>query len=115
MAVLRGAMHMVRRTAIDEPQIVTEAIDDPWPAWEPLLDWTAHIHQDPDILVGKPVVRGTRLSAEFLIELFAAGWTEEAILEEYDQVSKEALRAVLAFAAQCIRERYPVTSPDGTS
>jgi uncharacterized protein (DUF433 family) len=39
-------------------------------------DWHAYIHCDPQILMGKPVVRGTRLSVEFLIGLFAAGWTE---------------------------------------
>lgn len=106
---------MDQKMAIDDMQIVTEAIDDPWPEWEPVVDWTVHIHQDPTILVGKPVVRGTRLSVEFLLELFAVGWTEEDILKEYTHVSREALRAVLAFAAQCVRERYPVTWPEKRS
>lgn len=85
--------------------------EEDWPAWEPLVDWTPYIHQDPDILVGKPVVRGTRLSAEFLLELYAAGWSEEQVLAEYSWLTRDALRAVLAFAAQCVRERYPVVWP----
>jgi uncharacterized protein (DUF433 family) len=106
---------MNQKTAVKTPEVIVEGVDDPWPEWEPLVDWTVHIHQDPNILVGKPVVRGTRLSAEFLLELFASGWTEEQILTEYTQVSRDALRAVLAFAAQCVRERYPVARPDGSS
>jgi uncharacterized protein (DUF433 family) len=43
----------------------------------------ALIHSDPAILCGKPVVRGTRLSVEFLLELVGLGWTDERILDEY--------------------------------
>jgi uncharacterized protein (DUF433 family) len=110
-----GSSGMNQKTAVETPEVIVEAADDPWPAWEPLVDWTVHIHQDPQILVGKPVVRGTRLSAEFLLELFASGWTEEQILGEYTHLSRDALRAVLAFAAQCVRERYPVSWPEGAT
>ncbi len=63
------------------------------------LNWRDHIHIDPDILVGKPVVRGTRLSADFLLGLLAAGWTTDDILTNYPTLTPEGLRAVLAFAA----------------
>lgn len=43
-----------------------------WP-----VDWREYIHSDPGILLGKPVVKGARLSVESLIGLFAGGWTEE--------------------------------------
>ncbi len=64
------------------------------------MDWREYIHSDPRILVGKPVVKGTRLSVEFILGLFAAGWTEQEILENYPHLTPEALRAVCQFAAQ---------------
>ena len=68
------------------------------------VEWRDYIGSDPAILVGKPVIRGTRLSVEFLLGLFAEGWTEEAVLECYPQVSQEALRAMFAFAQECARD-----------
>lgn len=65
-----------------------------------IIDWTQYIHSDPRILVGKPVVKGTRLSVEFLLRLFAAGWTESQVLENYPRLTPQALRAVFAFAAE---------------
>jgi len=74
------------------------------------MDWRQYIHSDPEILLGKPVVKGTRLSVDFILGLFAAGWTEEQVLENYPSLTPEALRAVFAFAAECMREEalYPV-------
>ena len=69
------------------------------------MEWRDYIGSDPSIQAGKPVVRGTRLSVEFLLGLFAEGWTEEAVLESYPQVSREALRAVFAFAQECTRDQ----------
>jgi uncharacterized protein (DUF433 family) len=54
------------------------------------------IHSDPRILSGKPVVRGTRLSVEFLLTLVDAGWSEDQILESYPTLSREGLAAVVA-------------------
>jgi uncharacterized protein (DUF433 family) len=68
------------------------------------MDWREHIHSDPEILSGKPVVKGTRLSVEFLLRLFAAGWTEEQVLEGYPNLTQESLRAVFAFAAESTRD-----------
>lgn len=47
------------------------------------MDWKKYIHSDPEILMGKPVVKGTRLAVDFLVGLFAAGWTEQQVLENY--------------------------------
>ncbi len=68
------------------------------------MDWRTYIHSDPDILLGKPVVKGTRLAVDFLLRLFAAGWTEQQVLDNYPTLTAEALRAVFAFAAECMRE-----------
>lgn len=42
--------------------------------------WEKYIHSDSQILLGKPTIKGTRLSVEFLLSLFAAGWTQQQIL-----------------------------------
>jgi len=57
---------------------------------------------DPEVLGGKPVVRGTRLAVHFLLGLFAAGWTQQQVLENYRGLSPEVLRTVFAYAAQVL-------------
>ncbi len=70
------------------------------------IEWKDYIHSDPEILLGKPVVKGTRLSVEFILGLFAEGWTDQQIIENYPTLSKESLRAVFAFATECMREEF---------
>ena len=67
------------------------------------MDWQQYIHSDPKILLGKPTVKGTRLSVEFLLGLFAAGWTEQQVVENSPTLTPEALRAVFAFTAECMQ------------
>ena len=54
------------------------------------MNWHQHIHSDPEVLLGKPVVKGTRLAVEFILQLLAAGWTEQQILENYPTLTPEA-------------------------
>lgn len=68
------------------------------------MNWRDYIHADPAILTGKPVIRGTRLGVEFLLALFAAGWTHEQVLDSYPQLTPETLRAVFAFAAEAMHD-----------
>ena len=68
------------------------------------MRWHAYIHSDSSILAGKPVIRGTRLSVAFLFGLLAEGWTAQEILDNYPQLSGEALRAMFAFAEECTRD-----------
>lgn len=49
------------------------------------------MYSDPEILSGKPVVKGTRLSVDFLLELFANGWSEEQVLESYPNLTQDSL------------------------
>jgi uncharacterized protein (DUF433 family) len=58
---------------------------------------------DPEILAGKPVLRGTRLSVDFIIGLMAEGWSEAQIVENYPGVSHEGLMACLAYARDVLR------------
>ena len=52
---------------------------------------------DPEICHGKPTIKGTRLSVEFLLERLADGWTEQDLLDNYPRLTKEALQAVFAY------------------
>ena len=79
------------------------------------VDWRKYINSDPNVLVGKPVVKGTRLSVEFLPGMFAEGWTEKEVLENYPTLSSESLRAVFSFAMECMREESVYTIPGGTA
>lgn len=74
------------------------------------MDWREYIHSDATVLVGKPVVRGTRLAVDFILELFAAGWTEQQVLESYPSLTSAALRAVFAFAGECVRDEALYTA-----
>ncbi|MGJ0510369.1 MAG: DUF433 domain-containing protein [Methylocystis sp.] len=64
---------------------------------------------DPDVLAGKPVVRGTRLSVEFIIGLMADGWSEADILRNYPSLTREDVAACLAYARDLLRSEktYP--------
>jgi len=53
---------------------------------------------DPDVLLGKPVIRGTRLSVEFIIGLLADGWTEAEIAANYPGITHEDILACLAYS-----------------
>ena len=53
---------------------------------------------DPEILAGKPVIRATRIAAEFVLELLAAGQSEDQIFENYPWLTKEDILACLAYA-----------------
>lgn len=68
------------------------------------MKWQDYITSDPQILAGKPVIKGTRLSVEFILNLLAEGWSVEQILENYPNLTPESLKAVFAFVAECIRE-----------
>jgi len=76
------------------------------------MNWRQYIHSDPEILVGKPVVRGTRLSVDFILNLFANGWTQEQVLENYPTLTGDALRAVFAFASECMSEEVLYTNKE---
>ena len=69
----------------------------------PDTDWRDRIVFDPDVLVGKPLIKGTRLSVEFVVDLLARGWTFEQILHEYDHLTLEDIRACLAYASDMLR------------
>ena len=70
------------------------------------MDWQNHIAIDPAILVGKPVIKGTRLAVEFLVELQAEGWSDEEILRNYPQLTSDDIRAALHYAADSLKREH---------
>lgn len=68
------------------------------------MEWRECIHMDRAILSGKPVVKGTRLSVEFLLRLFSAGWSREEVLENYPSLKEEDLAAIFDYAAEVASE-----------
>jgi uncharacterized protein (DUF433 family) len=63
-------------------------------------DWKSRITVDPEVLAGKPVIKGTRMAVEFIVELLANGWTIEEVLENYPQLKREDVIAALKYAAR---------------
>jgi len=63
------------------------------------MEWQERIELNSDILTGKPVVKGTRLAVEFIVDLLAQGWSEEAILNNYPGLTSEDIRACLNYAS----------------
>lgn len=74
------------------------------------MNWQQRITVDANVLVGKPIIKGTRISVEFVIDLLARGWTTAQILKEYDHLTPEDIQACLAYASELLRtERVYVT------
>jgi len=61
------------------------------------------ITADPTILGGKPIIRGTRISVDFILELYATGVSREEILADYPHLTSDALSACLAYAAHAMK------------
>ena len=67
---------------------------------------------DPLVLTGKPVIRGTRISVDLVLELLASGWHESSILDEYPGLEREDILACIRYAQEIVRsERVYSTSP----
>jgi uncharacterized protein (DUF433 family) len=72
------------------------------------------IQSDPAIMMGKPVIAGTRITVELILEKLAAGETVEQLLAAHPRLTREAIRAALAFAAEALRADvvYPISQTD---
>lgn len=68
------------------------------------MEWTQKITTDPAVCGGRPRIKGTRLTVEFLLGLMAAGWTEQQILSDYPHITGDDLKAVFAYAHSIIRD-----------
>ena len=70
----------------------------------------AEIISDPNIMMGKPVIKGTRITVEIILEKLGAGESIEDLLEAYPHVTRQGLQAALGYAAKALRSDviYPV-------
>ena len=74
------------------------------------MPWPERIVADPEILGGKPVIRGTRIAAELILDLLAAGQSEREILADYPGLTRDDLLACLSYASYLAHEykAYPI-------
>lgn len=75
------------------------------------MAWQDRIVVDPSVLAGKPIVKGTRISVEFVIDLLARGWTTSQVLGEYDHLTPEDVQACLAYASHVLRSERVYVLP----
>lgn len=76
------------------------------------MNWPERIAIDPEVLVGKPVIKGTRLSVEFIIGLLSQGWTESEVLRNYPGITADDIKACLAYAEDILKSErvFPIAS-----
>ena len=74
------------------------------------MNWKERITADPAVLCGKPIIKGTRLAVEFLLELFAQGWTTEQVLQSYPQLKPADLQALFAYSRECVHDEEFLTT-----
>lgn len=68
------------------------------------MKWQQYIVSDKEVLLGKPAIIGTRLSIEHIVSLFAQGWSEQMILDNYPRLTKESLQAVFSYIQDCMQD-----------
>ncbi len=67
--------------------------------------WAKRIITNPEILAGKPIIAGTRISVELMLDCMASGWGVDTVVEAYPDITPEDVLAALAFAADVMRKK----------
>ena len=75
------------------------------------MNWREHIVVDPAILVGKPIIKGTRVSVELVLDRLADGWSFEEIREAYPPLTREQVQSAVAFASELFKEQRFIALP----
>ena len=75
------------------------------------MDWKDYIVVNEKILVGKPVIKDTRLSVEHVINLLASGWTEQQLLENYPRLDKVKIQALFLYIKDCMKDGLIFNEP----
>jgi len=68
------------------------------------MEWQERIVSDKGVLLGKPIIKGTRISVEFILDRLANGWTEQTVLDSYPHLTREDLQAVFAYLNACVKD-----------
>jgi len=66
------------------------------------MRWQDHIEWNPKVVVGKPVIKGTRLTVELILERLGDGWSEDELLASFPHLKREHIRAAQAYAAAAL-------------
>ena len=82
----------------------------PVEAWF-MEEWRSRISVDPKVLVGKPVIKGTRISVELVVGLLARGNSIEAVLGQYEHITRDDILACLAYAADILSSESVFVTP----
>jgi uncharacterized protein (DUF433 family) len=67
------------------------------------MDWRVRIVADPKVIVGMPMIKGTRIGVELMLDLLAAGYTPQQIRDQYDHLTAEDIQACLAYAKEVVQ------------
>lgn len=75
-----------------------------------MVDWENYIERDPQVMLGKPVFKDTRLAVDFVLERLAQGATAQELVDNYDGLSTDHIRAAFAYAASALRHEEMVAA-----
>lgn len=75
------------------------------------MNWRERIVCDPEILMGKPSIKGTRISVELVLGWLGAGWSLEQVLDNYPHLQREDVLAALSYASEYMREERFIKLP----
>jgi uncharacterized protein (DUF433 family) len=75
------------------------------------MEWEKYISADPAILTGKPVIKGTRISVELVLESLGRGWTIDEFLAQYPHVTRDGVIACLDYARDLVRSETVTATP----
>jgi uncharacterized protein (DUF433 family) len=67
------------------------------------MNWQEYISLNPQVMTGKPVIKGTRITVELILERLGTGWTTEQLLESYPHISEDSVRACLLYAVNSVK------------
>ena len=68
------------------------------------MKWQDYIVSDNNVLLGKPTIKGTRLSVDHIIGLLAQGWSEQQILDNYPRLNQKHLKAIFSYLYECMQD-----------
>ena len=68
------------------------------------MNWEERIVSDPNVMVGKPTIKGTRIAVELIFDRLADGWSEADLLESYPRLTHDDIQAAFAYANECFKD-----------
>jgi uncharacterized protein (DUF433 family) len=68
------------------------------------MNWQEYIVSDKDVLLGKPTIKGTRITVEHIVGLLAQGWTEQEILDNFPRLTQKSIQSVFAYIEECLND-----------